>query len=143
MPGHPGPGSLPAMPFSVEVPVTVRWRDIDALGHVNNAVFLTYLETGRDRFFHALVGDTFLDLVLVRLEIDFKAEIPMGTEEVLVTCRATEIGRTSMRTTEQILLPGGGVAAQSQTVIVARDEKTRSSRPWTDKERAILKDAIA
>ena len=57
------------MPFSVEVPVTVRWRDIDALGHVNNAVFLTYLETGRDRFFHALVGDTFLDLVLVRLEI--------------------------------------------------------------------------
>ena len=53
------------MPFSVEVPVTVRWRDFDALGHVNNAVFLTFLETGRDRFFHSLVGDTFLDLVLV------------------------------------------------------------------------------
>ena len=86
------------MPFSVEVPVTVRWRDFDALGHVNNAVFLTFLETGRDRFFHSLVGDTFLDLVLVRLEIDFKAEIPMGTEEVLVTCRSTGIGRTSMRT---------------------------------------------
>ncbi|MGA1661702.1 MAG: acyl-CoA thioesterase [Candidatus Nanopelagicales bacterium] len=130
------------MPFSVEVPVTVRWRDIDALGHVNNAVFLTYLETGRDRFFHALVGDTFLDLVLVRLEIDFKAEIPMGTEEVMVTCRATEIGRSSMRTTEQILLPGGDLAAQSQTVIVARDSTTRSSRPWTDRERAILTNAI-
>jgi acyl-CoA thioester hydrolase len=130
------------MPFSVEVPVTVRWRDIDALGHVNNAVFLTYLETGRDRFFHALVGDTFLDLVLVRLEIDFKAEIPMGTDEVLVTCQATEIGRTSMRTMEQILLPGGALAAQSHTVIVARDETTRSSRPWTDEERAILTDAI-
>lgn len=129
-------------PFSVEVPVTVRWRDFDALGHVNNAVFLTFLETGRDRFFHSLVGDTFLDLVLVRLEIDFKAEIPMGTEEVLVTCRATEIGRTSMRTAEQILLPGGELAAASQTVIVARDEKTRSSRPWTEEERAILTDAI-
>jgi acyl-CoA thioesterase FadM len=89
------------------------------------------------------VGDTFLDLVLVRLEIDFKAEIPMGTEEVLVTCPATQIGRTSMRTTEQILLPGGDLAAQSQTVIVARDEKTRSSRPWTDTERAILEGAIA
>ena len=130
------------MPFSVEVPVTVRWRDFDALGHVNNAVFLTFLETGRDRFFHSLVGDTFLDLVLVRLEIDFRAEIPMGTEEVLVTCQATDIGRSSMRTTEQILLPGGDVAAVSQTVIVARDEKTRSSRPWTDEERAILTDAI-
>ena len=130
------------MPFSVEVPVTVRWRDFDALGHVNNAVFLTFLETGRDRFFHALVGDTFLDLVLVRLEIDFKAEIPMGTEEVLVTCRATDIGRSSMRTQEQILLPGGDLAAQSQTVIVARDDKTRSSRPWTNEERAILTSAI-
>ncbi|MGA1501201.1 MAG: acyl-CoA thioesterase [Candidatus Nanopelagicales bacterium] len=130
------------MPFSVEVPVTVRWRDIDALGHVNNAVFLTYLETGRDRFFHELVGDTFLDLVLVRLEIDFRAEIPMGTPEVLVTCQATDIGRSSMRTTEQILLPGGDVAAVSQTVIVARDSTTRSSRPWTDEERAILTNAI-
>jgi acyl-CoA thioester hydrolase len=130
------------MPVSVEVPVTVRWRDFDALGHVNNAVFLTFLETGRDRFFHSLVGDTFLDLVLVRLEIDFKAEIPMGTEEVLVTCRATEIGRTSMRTQEQILLPGGSLAAQSQTVIVARDATTRSSRPWTDEERAVLVNAI-
>ena len=130
------------MSFSVEVPVTVRWRDFDALGHVNNAVFLTFLETGRDRFFHALVGDAFLDLVLVRLEIDFKAEIPMGTEEVLVTCRATDIGRTSMRTTEQIILPGGDLAAQSQTVIVARDATTRSSRPWTDEERTVLVNAI-
>ncbi len=113
------------MPFSVEVPVTVRWRDFDALGHVNNAVFLT-----------------FLDLVLVRLEIDFKAEIPMGTEEVLVTCRATAIGRTSMRTQEQILLPGGSLAAQSETVIVARDATTRASRPWTDQERAVLEGAL-
>ena len=130
------------MPFSVEVPVTVRWRDFDALGHVNNAVFLTFLETGRDRFFHALVGDTFLDLVLVRLEIDFKAEIPMGTDEVLVSCRATGIGRTSMRTQEQILLPGGVVAAVSETVIVARDAATRSSRPWTEEERAILEGSL-
>ena len=130
------------MPFSVEVPVTVRWRDFDALGHVNNAVFLTFLETGRDRFFHSLVGDTFLDLVLVRLEIDFKAEIPMGTEEVLVTCRATGIGRTSMRTEEQIRLPGGALAAQSATVIVARDATTRTSRPWTDEERGILEGSL-
>ena len=130
------------MPFSVEVPVTVRWRDFDALGHVNNAVFLTFLETGRDRFFHSLVGDTFLDLVLVRLEIDFKAEIPMGTEEVLVTCRSTGIGRTSMRTEEQILLPGGAPAAQSETVSVARDATTRTSRPWTDEERGILEGSL-
>jgi acyl-CoA thioesterase FadM len=47
-----------------------------------------------------------------------------------------------MRTSEQILLPGGGLAAQSQTVIVARDATTRSSRPWTDEERVVLVNAI-
>lgn len=130
------------MALSVEVPVAVRWSDFDALGHVNNAVFLTYLETSRDRFFHALVGDTFLDLVLVRVELDFRAEIPLGTEEVVVRCEAVEIGRTSMRTRECILLRDGTVAAESQTVIVARDSSTRSARPWTDEERAVLTDAI-
>lgn len=130
------------MAYSIEIPVTVRWSDFDALGHVNNAVYLTYLETGRDRFFHALVGDVFLDLVLVRLEIDYRAEIPTGTDEVLVSCQATHVGRTSMRTREQIVLPGGTVAAQSETVIVARDAMTRASRPWTDEERATLKAAI-
>ena len=130
------------MPRSVEVPVAVRWSDIDALGHVNNAVFLTYLETGRDQFFQTLLGDTFLDLVLVRLEIDFRAEIPLGTAEVNVTCQATHLGRTSMRTREQITLPGGEVAARSQTVVVARDATTRTSRPWTDEERAVLEGAL-
>ena len=131
------------MPVSVEVPVAVRWGDFDALGHVNNAVFLTYLETARDRFFHALVGDTFLDLVLVRVELDFRAEIPMGTEQVTVTCLAVQIGRTSMRTRERITLKDGTVAAESETVIVARDGTTRSSRPWTEEERAVLESAIS
>ena len=47
-----------------------------------------------------------------------------------------------MRTQEQILLPGGTLAAQSETVIVARDAATRSSRPWTDEERAALEGAL-
>ena len=46
------------MAAAFELPVKVRWRDVDALGHVNHAVFLTYLEEGRDAFFiQALGGD--------------------------------------------------------------------------------------
>ena len=56
-----------------EHPVSIRWRDMDALGHVNHAVFLTYLEEGRDACFEQLFGD--LDYVMVRLEIDMRAEI--------------------------------------------------------------------
>ena len=54
--------------------VDVRWRDVDALGHVNHAVFLTYLEEGRDAFFaQTLASDPIY--VVVRLEVDLRAEV--------------------------------------------------------------------
>ncbi|MFM9133947.1 MAG: acyl-CoA thioesterase [bacterium] len=130
------------MPRSVEVPVTVRWRDFDALGHVNNSVFLSYLEIARDQFLRDTLGDTYLDMVIARVELDFRAEIPLGTPEITVTCRALEVGNSSLRTQEQVWLPGGDVAALAVTVGVVRDPKTRSSRPWTPEERAILQYAI-
>ncbi|MFM7212430.1 MAG: acyl-CoA thioesterase, partial [Actinomycetota bacterium] len=49
--------------------VAVRWADLDALGHVNNATFLTYLEECRDQFMREALGDVFLDMVIVRVEI--------------------------------------------------------------------------
>ena len=54
------PGELMGTVF--ERPVDVRWRDVDALGHVNHAVFLTYLEEARDAFYICALGD---DLVYV------------------------------------------------------------------------------
>ena len=56
-----------------EHPVDVRWRDVDALGHVNHAVFLTYLEEGRDAFFaQTLASDPIY--VVVRLEVLFDSK---------------------------------------------------------------------
>ena len=130
------------MAVSVVTPVTLRWRDFDALGHVNNSVYLSYLEVARDRLMRDLLGDVYLSMVIARIEIDYRDEIPLGTEEVTVTCRPVSIGTTSLRTEEQILLPGGGVAATAISVGVVRDDKTRSSRPWTDAERALITAAI-
>ena len=118
--------------------ITVRWADIDALGHVNNATFLTYLEECRDTFMRDALGDVYLDMVIVRVEIDYRSEIPVGTETVEVTCNLDSVGTSSIRTREQILLPDGTVAAEALTVAVVRDSETRSSRPWTDAERAAL-----
>ena len=53
--------------------VPVRWRDTDAQGHVNHAVFLTYLEEGRDAFYTQAFGDP--HYVVVRLEVDLRAEV--------------------------------------------------------------------
>ena len=120
------------------MPITVRWADIDAIGHVNNAVFLTYLEEGRDAFMRSVVGPTYLDLVVARIELDFRDEIPLGTREVAVTCTLDSLGTSSIRTREQILRPDGAVAADCLTVCVVRDPETRRSRPWTDAERAAI-----
>ena len=126
------------MPREVRTPITVRWADIDAIGHVNNAVFLTYLEEGRDAFMRSVVGPTYLDLVIVRVELDYREEIPQGTREVTVTCALESLGTSSIRTREQILLPDGTVAADCLTVCVVRDPQTRRSRPWSEDERAAI-----
>ena len=118
--------------------IAVRWADIDALGHVNNATFLTYLEECRDTLMRESLGDVFLDMVIVRVEIDYRAEIPVGTESVDVTCALESVGTSSIRTRERIVIPDGTVAAEALTVAVVRDRETRTSRPWTDAERRML-----
>lgn len=124
------------------MPVTLRWRDFDALGHVNNSVFLSYLEIARDQFMRDVLGDTYLDMVIARIEIDFRSEIPLGTPEITVTCQALEVGNSSVRTQEQVWLPGGDVAAVAMSVGVVRNHETRTSRPWTPEERAQLQAAL-
>ena len=67
----------------------VRFRDCDAMGHVNNAVYSTYLEEARI----GVLGDLF-DFILARVEIDFRSELRMG-EDVEVRTRCPRIGTKS------------------------------------------------
>ena len=124
------------------MPVTLRWRDFDALGHVNNSVFLSYLEIARDQFMRDVLGDTYLDMVIARIEIDFRSEIPLGTPEITVTCALAHVGNSSVRTQEQVWLPGGDVAAVATSVGVVRNHAMRASRQWTPEERAKLQAAL-
>ena len=56
--------------------VAVRWSDEDGFGHVNNAAFLTYAEEGRDRLLTSLLGEESVwDVVIVRIEVDYRAEV--------------------------------------------------------------------
>src|SRR5271165_6120072 len=102
--------SLRSEPMSAvfEHPVVVRWRDVDALGHVNHAVFLTYLEEGRDALF-ATLGDPMY--VVVRVEIDLRAEVRLAARRVMVRIEVERLGTTSLTTREKILLPSQDVAA--------------------------------
>jgi len=126
----------------VEVTIPIRWRDVDNYGHVNNAVYLTFLEEARDRWVRETLGPQ-VDFVIVRIAIDYRRELSQDDDEVTVSCRGVGYGASSIRTAEQIVAKEGWVAAESASVIVAHDSDARSSRPLTDEERATLDGAIA
>jgi acyl-CoA thioester hydrolase len=123
-----------------EHPVGVRWRDSDALGHVNHAVFLTYLEEGRDAFFTQTLGSDPI-YVVVRLEVDFRAEVRLSERLVTVRVEVERLGTTSLTTRETITVPSGQVAAQARVVTVRWDAGQRRPIPFSEAERKRLEAA--
>ena len=117
--------------------VDVRWRDVDALDHVNHAVFLTYLEEGRDAFYTQLLGRD-PAYVVVRLEIDLRAEVRYADRRVAVRIEAERLGTTSLTTRETITTPAGELAAEARVVTVRWDRVLRKPSPFTEAERARL-----
>ena len=117
--------------------VDVRWRDVDALDHVNHAVFLTYLEEGRYAFYSQLLGRD-PSYVVVRLEVDLRAEVRYPDRRVLVRIEAERLGTTSLTTRETITTPSGEIAAEAAVVTVRWDDDQHKPVPFTPAERARL-----
>jgi acyl-CoA thioester hydrolase len=111
----------------------LRYGDTDRQGHVNNAIFATFFETGRVEMLLAGGGDFLApgqSLVLARLEIDLVAEINWpGTVEI--GTRVAKIGRSSM-SLEQAVFQNGVLAARGISVVVLTDETTRRSTPLSE-----------
>jgi acyl-CoA thioester hydrolase len=122
--------------------VQVRWRDTDALGHVNHVVFLTYLEEGRDAFYTQVLGSD-PEYVVARLELDLRAEVRYQDRQVTVRIQAERLGTTSLTTQETILTPAGEVAAEAHVVTVRWDPSHRQPIPFSETERTQLVAAMA
>jgi acyl-CoA thioester hydrolase len=121
--------------------VDVRWRDIDALAHVNHAVFLTYLEEARDAFYAQMLGSEPI-YVVVRLEVNLRAEVRYDDRRVTVRVEVVQLGTTSLTTRETILTPSGEVAADARVVTVRWDADSHKPVPFTEAERARLTEAM-
>lgn len=84
--------------FGHTTSVQVRFRDIDAFGHVNNAVFFSYVELARIRYLLDVLeieaDFSTLPLILARVELDFRAPIYFG-DDLEVGTRVDRIGRSS------------------------------------------------
>jgi acyl-CoA thioester hydrolase len=100
----------------------VRFRDLDALGHVNNAVFLTYIESARVAFLVDLGAATSLEdmsIIVARIEIDFRAPVGFG-EEVEIAVRASRFGDKSFDLDYELRV-AGQVVAEAKSVLVGYD----------------------
>lgn len=116
----------------------VRFRDLDGMGHVNNAVFLTYMESARIAYLEALgAGHNPLQwLILARAEVDFRSPISFG-EEVEVGVRTSRIGMKSFDL-EQEVRADGRLTAEGKFVLVAYDYTTNRSRALPAEWRELL-----
>ena len=123
-----------------EKQIEIRWRDQDAYGQVNNAVYLTYLEEVRDEWLERALGDAgdAWGYVTARVAIDFRRELTQDDDAIVARLWLTRIGTSSVTTREEIITVSGELAAEAEAVLVARDTETGRSRPLTDVERAAL-----
>lgn len=120
--------------FSYYHPITVRYRDLDPQGHVNNAVYLTYLESARLGYYQR-VGfyhpgpDALTGLVVVRNEIDYLAPILLG-DELSVGLRVERLGTKSITFAFQIQKhPEGEPMARGKSVMVTYDKDADQGIP--------------
>lgn len=104
--------------FPIRVPIQVRFSDLDALGHVNNAAYLSYLELARIAYFQKVLPDWLFGghFVLARVEIDYKKPLFLE-DQVEVLARAVRLGRSSF-TLEYLVLKNGEEAARALSVQV-------------------------
>ncbi len=100
----------------------VRFRDCDAMGHVNNAVYSTYLEEARIDVVGSLSA-----FILARVEIDFRAELRAG-EEIEVGSRVGRVGTKSFDLEHEIRA-GERLVAEAKSVLVAYDYDVSASVP--------------
>ncbi|HET7889408.1 MAG TPA: thioesterase family protein [Bradyrhizobium sp.] len=118
--------------FPYRLTDNVRFADLDPNGHVNNAVYSTYFETGRvtlmkDQSYWQLPEG--LTWIMVRLDIHFRAELHWpGTIEMGLG--VAKFGRTSV-TFDQVVFSNGRCVASAQSVTVLIDRMTRKPTPLT------------
>lgn len=116
------------------IPIEVRFRDLDALGHVNNATYLTYAETARVKYLVDVGLVTFpirswqsLNLILAHLSCNYIKPIQLG-QQVMIGSRVREMKRSSFHLQYRIEADGE-LAAEGHAVMVYYDYAAQQSQP--------------
>jgi len=125
--------------FAYRHRLSVRFRDCDAMGHVNHAVYFTYLEQCRLTFWRELTGtpSPHTRVIIARAECDYRAPAHFG-DELEVRLNVEAIGRSSFTLVYEIVKVGGPLIAGGKTVMVSYDYAAGRSMPLSPETRALL-----
>ncbi len=118
--------------FRHHTPVDVRFRDLDAFGHVNNAVTTSYVEHGRIRYLVDVLGfepTQLFPLILATIKVDYRAPIFFG-ETIDVASRVDWIGTSSLAMSHRLTAsPDDHHVADATSVLVAYDYEQARPMP--------------
>jgi acyl-CoA thioester hydrolase len=102
--------------YAFACPIQIRWRDVDALGHVNNATIVTYLETARTELWRERFGGgSDIPFVVARVEVAFRRQIRLD-DSVAVGLRVADL-RGARYTFEYRVEANGELAAEAETLM--------------------------
>lgn len=120
--------------------IETRFRDLDTNGHVNNAVYVSYLEQARAEYFDDVIGVPLADaeIVLARLTLEYDAPISLG-DAVTVHTRVPDLGESSF-VMEYAVEAGDRSAATARTTIVPFDPEAETARQLPEAWRDAIRD---
>jgi len=122
--------------MTLEIRLPLRFRDVDAFGHVYHAEYLTLLDEARTRWFRDAVAlHEPGAYVVARIEIDYVSSLVLDDAEVVATFAVERVGTSSVTLAETLSAPDGRVAARIRSVTVRHDLAAGRSRPLTDAEK--------
>lgn len=126
-----------------QTPIEIRFNDIDVMGHVNNAVYLTYFEQARMKFFEDSIGSKWnwkeAGILIGRVEIDYLSPVQLH-DKVVIETYCNKIGNKSFELSYEIFKGNGEgrvCCVKSKSILVCFDYKKQQTIPvpvsWKEK----------
>ena len=120
--------------YNHNLPIQLRFSDIDQFGHVNNTVYFSFYDLGKTDYFTSVCSDVNWNreaIMVVHIEVDFLEQI-YGTDKVAVETAVTEIGNKSFKLSQQVVDQATGqVKCICKSTMVTYDLENHCSKKLT------------
>lgn len=118
--------------------LTLRHYDVDYLGHVTAAAYLTFFEEARVAWLMETWDTRFPAYVVARQELLYEREVLLEDSPLTISVSLVRLGERSFDVEESMLTVAGDLRSRSRATLVAWNREERHSRPVTETERAAM-----